>query len=292
MNVFADINFHTADVGEVSLHYATAGTGEQLVVLLHGFPEFWYSWRHQLRALSGNFTVVAADLRGYNLSGRPTSRNDYTTEKISRDVIGLVRELGHNDAHIVGHDWGAAIAWNIAAHHPGLVRSVTAMQVPPPAIWRRNQSFKQLMASGYMLFFQLPVIPEWILSRNDFALLARSLETTTARAGVFTDEDIRRYKDVWSMPGALTAMLNYYRANVVSRLLRSDGAQNESIKVPTLFIYAEKDAAILPETVAGVGSVVQAEYREHRIPNCGHWVQQEAAEEVNQVLRDFLSTHN
>lgn len=287
MNIDERISFGYADVGEVKLHYATAGNGERLVLLLHGFPEFWYSWRHQLVALSGEFTVVAPDLRGYNLSDKPPNKSDYIIDKLVGDIVGLIQHFGREKAAVIGHDWGASIAWAIAMKKPEVLWKLGALQVPPIPIWRRNQTAKQFFASWYMFFFQIPALPEFLFRQNDYAALAKSLRETTASPGVFTDEEIAEYKKAWSQPGATTAMLNYYRANILKRMFGKK-AMPPKIDVPTLFIYGEKDTAVLPATVAGVGDMIAGPYREHRIPNSGHWVQQEARDEVTDILRNFL----
>ena len=283
-----EIEFDYAQIGDVNLHYAKAGDGAKLVVLLHGFPEFWYSWRHQLANLGDEFTVIAPDMRGYNLSDKPTRVEDYRIEKLVDDVIGLIHYFGRRTAAVVGHDWGAAVAWATAQKYPEHVSRVAALQVPPVEIWRKNQSFKQFLASWYMFFFQIPRLPEWFLSRNDFAKLAGSLKNTTAERDVFTPEILAEYKKAWREPFALEAMVNYYRANLVQRVFSNSAGENK-IRVPTLFIYGEKDFAVLPETVKGVGDFIDAEYEEFRIPNAGHWVQQEASRDVTEVLRDFLA---
>ncbi len=284
----SEITFDYAQIGAVKLHYAIAGKGgEKLVVLLHGFPEFWYSWRRQLVDLSDEYTVVAPDLRGYNLSDKPKDVADYHTDKLVDDVCGLIGHLGYEKAAIVGHDWGAAVAWAIAENNPEYVSKLCALQVPPISVWQKNQTFKQLAASWYMFFFKLPFLPEWLLSRNDYALLANSLQTTTAEPNVFSRADIAEYKKAWRETDRLNSLLNYYRANLRDRLFSKDRAARK-IKVPTLFIYGEKDSAVLPETVKGVGEAVDAPYSEIRIPDSGHWVQQEAAEVVTDSLREFL----
>jgi pimeloyl-ACP methyl ester carboxylesterase len=284
----SDFRLEYAQIGSVKLHYAAAGNGERLVVLLHGFPEFWYSWRHQIAALSGEYTVVAPDMRGYNLSDKPPSVEDYQIDNLADDVIGLIGHLGFANAAVVGHDWGASVAWSIAQKHPEYVWKLCAMQVPPIAVWKKNQTFQQFLASWYMFFFQIPALPEWLISRSDFKMLAEALKKSTAEPVVFTDENIARYKESWREPQALTSALNYYRANILKGIFGSRPME-EKIKVPTLFIYGEKDTAVLPETVAGVGEYVDAPFSEIRIPDAGHWIQQEAAEVVNDSLREFLS---
>ncbi|HEY0460477.1 MAG TPA: alpha/beta hydrolase [Pyrinomonadaceae bacterium] len=283
----SEIQFDYAQIGGVKLHYAKAGNGEQLVLCLHGFPEFWYSWRHQLTGLSDEFTVVAPDLRGYNWSDKPSSVADYKLDKLVDDCLGLIRHFGHEKAAIVAHDWGAAIAWSLAEHYPEAVSKLVCMQVPPPSVWRKNLTFRQALASWYMLFFQIPALPEWILSQNDFVIGEKLFRDAAANPAVFSDEDIAKYKESWREPGALTAAINYYRANALDKFFQS--REIVKIKVPTLFIYGEKDTAILPETVQNVKEAVDAHYEEVRVPDSGHWVQQEAAEAVNDTLREFLS---
>ncbi len=294
------IRFDYVQVGDVRLHYAEHGAGEKLVVLLHGFPECWYSWRHQLTAFGEGFRVVAPDLRGYNLSDKPPHVRDYKLSKLVDDVTGLINRLGHEEAIIVGHDWGAAVAWETARKYPRYVRKLAALQVPPAAAWRRNMTFAQALCSWYMLFFQLPRIPEWWLARDDFRELARMFRTTAWRRGTFTEHDIEVYKNAFRREGALTAAVNYYRANIPSLFLPEkkrrienaplfEDASDHRIRVPTLFIYGERDFAILPSTVAGVGDYVDAPHREVRIATAGHWVQQEAVAEVNAALRSFVA---
>lgn len=282
-----NIKFDYAQIGGVKLHYSTAGAGEPLVVLLHGFPEFWYSWRHQITALSDEYTVVAPDMRGYNLSDKPTKVSDYEIDKIVDDITGLIRHFGREDAAVVGHDWGGSVAWALAQKYPEYVRKLAALQTPPISVWKKNLTFKQLLASWYMFFFQIPVLPEFIFKLNDYAALENALKNSTAEKNVFTDRDIAEYKKAWSEPFALTAMLNYYRANVLKGLFAKTENQPK-IKVPTVFIYGERDKAILPETVKGVGAAVDAPYEEFHIPTSAHWVQQEAQEAVTEILREFL----
>lgn len=286
-----------ASVNGLRLHYAESGSGEDLVILLHGFPEFWYSWRHQLAALGGQYHVVAPDLRGYNLSDKPPRVEDYQLDVMVSDVIGLIDYFGAGKAAIVGHDWGAGLAWAIAQRHPERVSKLAVMQVPPAAAWRANMSVRQLLRSWYMFFFQLPRVPEWLIGRNNFAALDRVFKDQVARAGSFTDEDIEKYKAALREPAALTAAVNYYRANVFRLMRRKPGAKSAGaaplerdgrIRVPTLFIFGEQDSAILPQTVRGVANYINAPYREVRIPDCSHWVQNEAPEEVNTALLEFL----
>ena len=281
------ISLEFAQIGDVRLHYAKAGTGEKLVVLLHGFPEFWYCWRNQLEDLSDEYTVVAPDLRGYNLSEKPGRVEDYRIEKLVADVANLIEHFGRRRAFVVGHDWGALVAWAFAQRRREMVEKLAALQVPPPAAWRANFTLKQLRASWYMFFFQIPAVPEWLLSLNDYDFLTRTLKSLS-RQRVFDQADFAAYKKSWSQPFALTGAINYYRANVFQNLFTKQSSRGK-IKVPTLFIYGEGEKAIVHETARGVERFVEAPYSELRIPNAGHWVQQEAATEVNQALRKFFA---
>jgi len=286
-----EIRHGYAQVGDVRLHYAECGEGERLVLLLHGFPECWYSWRHQLKALGARFRVVAPDLRGYNLSDKPGRVEDYEMKRLVDDVTGLIRHFGAREAAVVGHDWGGAVAWAVAQYFPDYVWKLAALQTPPPAVWGKNLTLKQLMRSWYMFFFQIPSVPEWWIKRDDFAGLGKTLRATS-HPGTFTDEDIQVLKSALREPGALTGGINYYRANLRSFLSRGFGAKeirrHERVRVPTLFIYGERDFAILPETVAGVGDYVDAPYTELRLGRSNHWVQQESPAEVNAALLSFL----
>ncbi|MDT4894990.1 MAG: epoxide hydrolase 4 [Acidobacteriota bacterium] len=294
INLDSSIRHGYAQIGGVRLHYAERGSGGRLVILLHGFPECWYSWRHQLMALGESYTVVAPDMRGYNLSDKPARVEDYKINLLVDDVLGLVRHFGREQAAIVGHDWGAGVSWAVAQMHPEYVWKLVAMQVPPMAAWRANMTLRQALRSWYMLFFQLPRLPEWLMSAKDYAFVERIFKKTVARPGTFTDTDIAIYKKALHEPGALTAAINYYRANAFSLFLKrsrgQEGISDGRIRVPTLFIYGEQDHAIVPETVRDVKSYIDAPYREVRIKQSAHWVQNEAVEEVNAALQSFLAS--
>jgi pimeloyl-ACP methyl ester carboxylesterase len=282
-----------AQIGDLRLHYAECGAGnDDLVLLLHGFPEFWYSWRHQLPVLGERYHVVAPDMRGYNLSDKPPRVEDYRIEFLVADVLGLIKHFGKSQAAIVAHDWGAGVAWAVAQRYPEAVSKLAALQVPMPVAWRDNMTLRQFLSSWYMFFFQLPRLPEWWASRNDFARVERMYRETIVRPGAFTDEDIAVYKDALRQPGALTSSLNYYRANVFRSLMRGGTETPKDadgrIRVPTLFIYGEQDIAVIPSTVRNLGRFINASYRELRIPDSGHWVQNEAIDEVNNALLEFL----
>ncbi|MFN2433468.1 MAG: alpha/beta fold hydrolase [Gemmatimonadota bacterium] len=275
-----------ARVGDVSLHYAESGSAPALVVLLHGFPECWFSWRHQLVALGEQFHVVAPDLRGYNLSERPIGRAAYRLEALARDILGLMEHFGSVRAAVVGHDWGAVLAWHLALRHPARVSRVAALQVPPPTVWRRNFHWRQAARSAYLLAFQVPGVAERLLAARDYALLRRMLRRSSPR-GTFSAGDLGVYASAWRRPGALTAGLSYYRANL-SSLARP--ASDARVRVPSLFLYGERDPWILPATVRGTAATIAAPYTEVRFPRAGHWLQLEEPGPVTAALREFLAT--
>ena len=288
-----EIEHDYAQLPDVRLHYAQCGSEQNdLVILLHGFPECWYSWRHQLPLLGERYHAVAPDMRGYNLSDKPAGKQNYDIDLLVKDVVNLIHYFGKQKAAIVAHDWGAGVAWAVAKRHPEVMTKLVAMQVPPPGCWRANFTVKQMLASWYMFFFQLPKIPEAWAAANDFARVDKMFRETSVRAGAFTPEDIAVYKEALRQPGALTATVNYYRANVFKSFFRGgvETPNDGKVRVPTLFIYGEQDMAVLPATVRNLKRFVDASYRELRIADSGHWVQNEAVAEVNQALLDFLNS--
>jgi pimeloyl-ACP methyl ester carboxylesterase len=274
-----------AALPDVNLHYVEAGEGP-LVVLLHGFPEFWYSWRHQIPALvRDGYRVVAPDMRGYNTSEKPEGVDAYHIDRLADDVADFIEERGEESAHVVGHDWGAAVAWHLAGRHPDRLERLTIMNVPHPKTmltWLKTP--RQLLKSWYMFFFQLPWVPEALIRAGDFAYARKVFQRATVRRGAFTDEDIERYIAAYKEPGALTAMINYYRAAA-----RHVGGVGEwpVIDAPTLVIWGEQDVALRVEMAQPPGELVP-NARVERLPDASHWVQVDRPSKVNSLLVDFL----
>jgi pimeloyl-ACP methyl ester carboxylesterase len=274
--------------GGVRLHYVETGPSDgPLVVLLHGFPEFWYSWRRQLPALAAaGFRVVAPDMRGYNLSDRPRDWRLYDAESLAGDIAGLIGQLGVDRAHVVGHDWGAAVAYYTATFRPDAVDRLAILNVPHPArMLAAFRTVRQLRKSWYMFFFQIPGLPERLIARDDYALGKRSLRAGAA-PGTFSDEDLERYVEAWSQPGALTGMINYYRAALRQSPRRAQ-SRMRPIAAPTLVIWGERDAYLGAELAEPEPRWVP-DVRVERIPEASHWVQHEAPERVNELLVEFL----
>jgi pimeloyl-ACP methyl ester carboxylesterase len=200
----------------VTLHTVLAGTEDGApVILLHGFPEFWYGWRHQIPYLAERgCRVIAPDQRGYNLSDKPRGVNAYRISELARDITGLIDTLGYERVTLIGHDWGAAVAWWVATQYPERLNKLVILNVPYPTLMNKvylEGNFRQFMKSWYVFFFQIPVLPEALLSARNYRAMERSLYTS-GKPGTFASEDIHQYKQAWSQPGALTAMLNWYRA--------------------------------------------------------------------------------
>jgi epoxide hydrolase 4 len=270
-------------VNGVRLHRVEAGAGPP-VVLLHGFPEFWWGWRRQLPALAqAGFRAVAPDLRGYNFSEKPSGIAAYRAEALAADVAALIRALGVERAHLVGHDWGGVVAWYVAMLHPERVDRLVVMNAPHPAAFRRAlRRGPQALRSWYAAFFQLPSLPEAALRAGRFRLLGRVFAAGAGRRGVFTEEEIARYREAAARPGALTAMLNYYRAAV-----RFPRPPTRRILHPALLVWGERDRALGVELTRGLEPWVP-HLRVERLPEAGHWVQHEAPERVNALLTGFL----
>jgi pimeloyl-ACP methyl ester carboxylesterase len=283
----SDLVHGYADVGGgVRLHYVEAGSGP-LLVLLHGFPEFWYSWRRQIPALAAaGFHVVAPDMRGYNLSDKPTGWRSYRLEALAGDIAGLIRHFGDAPAYVAGHDWGAVVAYGVAMQHPGLVRRLAILNVPhPERMLHGFRTARQLRKSWYMFFFQIPGLPEALLRREDFAFAKRSLRADSRES--FSDADLQRYTEAWSQPGALTAMLDYYRAALRSSP-RATLKRLRPIQAPTLVIWGERDRHLGAELATPLPEWVP-DLRVEWLPQATHWVQHEEPARVNELLAGFFA---
>ncbi len=271
------------NVGDVHLHIAEAGPADgPLVVFLHGFPEFWWSWRHQLDAFAAaGFRAVAPDLRGYHLSDKPAGVRAYEVEALAGDVAGLIRALGRTEATIVGHDWGAVVAWTFAMLHGAMTTRLAILNVPHPlAMLRGMRTGRQLRKSWYIFFFQLPRLPEWAITRSDFAFIRH----TFAGDGV-PDADIARYVDALRQPGAVQSAVNYYRATI-RRSVAGRMAAITPITVPVLVIWGDRDRYLGSELADPPADLVPHARVVH-LPEASHWVQTAAPAQVNALLLDF-----
>lgn len=268
----------------IRLHYVTQGTGP-LMLMLHGFPEFWYSWRHVIPEFAKDHKVVALDLRGYNDSDKPEETSAYVMSEFVKDVEGVIRGLGYDRCILVGHDWGGAIAWNFAYDYAEMVDRLIILNLPHPAKFAEGlRTPQQLLRSWYMFFFQVPFVPETLIQLNDFQILEQAFRGMAVDKSMITDADIEAYKNAFAKRGALTAAINYYR-NIFQQgiIERSWGVLN----IPTLMIWGENDTALGKELTDGTEQYVR-DFRIQYIPNCSHWVQQEQPDLVNQYIREFL----
>ena len=267
-----------AEVNGLRLHYVTAGAGP-LVVLLHGFPEFWYSWRHQIPALAAaGFRVLAPDMRGYNLSDKPAGIGSYRVEALVGDLVGLIRHVDEPRAHVVGHDWGGVVAWYAAMLQPEVVAKLVVINAPHPVAFARElRRSTQALRSWYAGFFQLPWLPEAIWRLGGRVLLRRALPRPA-----FSDGDIRQYTEALHRPGALTATINYYRAAV-----RYPPPRPRRISAPTLLLWGDRDPFLVQGLTRDLEELVPGIRVEH-LPDVNHWVQNISPERVNRALVEFL----
>ena len=275
-----------AQVGDVTLHYVEAGEGP-LVVLLHGFPEFSFGWRKQIPALAAaGFHVVAPDLRGYNLSSRPSHIKDYAGAKLADDISRLIRELGYESAMLVGHDWGGTVAWTVAMNHPEVVERLAILDAAHPRKLQKGLfNPRQLLRSWYFFFFVLPWLPERIVRARRFRFFRHFLRDASP---AYTPAEIDRYVEAWSQPGALKGMIDYYRYSVLTPPWKAWNAIRP-ISAPTLVIWGQRDRYLGRKLAQPEHHDVPNLDRVERLPNASHWVHHDEAERVNELLVDFFT---
>lgn len=268
------------------LHAVAAGPQDGLVVLLlHGFPEFWYGWRRQIEPLAAaGFRVIVPDQRGYNLSSKPSGVAAYALTELVSDVIAIADQLGQQRIFLAGHDWGAAVAWSTALLHPRRIAKLVVLNVPHPSVMRKFLSThpRQFLRSWYMFFFQLPWLPEALFSAFHFRVGSRAL-LRSSRPGTFSPEDLAQYRNAWSQPGALTAMINWYRALFRTRVK----FQDKTVRVPTRILWGERDDFLLTEMAhESLRYCTDAEL--FTFANATHWLQHEEPARVSELLIDFF----
>lgn len=285
------MNFETAfiETNGIRLHVIKAGPENgQPVFLLHGFPEFWYGWRAQIPALAkAGYRVIVPDQRGYHLSDKPKGVRSYRMGMLVADVLGLMDALGYEKANLVGHDWGAEVAWEVAIRHPERLHKLAILNAPHPAVLRKflfHGDLDQLRRSWYVFAFQIPWLPEYFLRKKDWRNMVRSLRGS-GKIHTFTNDDIAKYKEAWSQPGALTAMINWYRAAARYRR-KSKGTQ--TVNIPTLMLWGMKDVALSQRMVRpSIDYCTNGKL--HFFEDATHWVQHDEAIAVNQLLIEFLA---
>ncbi len=271
----------------IKLNVVQAGpVNGPLVILLHGFPEFWRSWAKQIGPLAdAGLRVWVPDQRGYNLSDKPKGLSAYRIDTLAKDVLGLIEASGSEVACLAGHDWGAAVAWWTAMHYPEKLKRLAILNVPHPAVMMRRiwADPAQLRKSWYIFFFQLPFLPEALIRRDDWAFAVRSLKGSSRR-GTFDDEDIRQYRLAWGQKDAFRSMLNWYRAMLQRR---PELPASSRIQVPALMIWGVKDR-FLGRELAQPSLDLCDDGRLVFFEQATHWVQHEEPEKVNELLIDFF----
>jgi len=295
IQVTKDIEFNFIEANGIRIHTAQYGPVDgPLVLLLHGFPEYWRAWIKQIEPLAeAGFRVVVPDQRGYNLSDKPKGVEAYRIGTLAADVVGLIDALGREKAMLAGHDWGAAVAWQTAIQYPQRLEKLAILNVPHPAVMMRTlqKSLRQILKSWYIFYFQIPFLPEWIMSRGNYAPMRRMMKASSGH-DTFSEADLDHYVQAWSQPGALTAMLNWYRA-VFRQAMRSLSRDEKQpsvrrVQVPTLMLWGVKDIA-LSRQMAQPSIELCDQGRLIFFENATHWVQHDEPDGVTQILVSFFS---
>ena len=289
-----ELRYQRVAANGIDFNVAVAGGGTRLALCLHGFPENSFSWRHQLPLLARlGYRVWAPDLRGYGASSRPVGVDAYTLENLKADVAALIEASGASEVLLIGHDWGALIAWHYAMSGRIAIARLIIMNVPHPALAARGlRTVRQMRKSWYIFFFQIPRLPEWALARRGYRMIGRLFRGMAVDKSRFPDEVLKVYQDAAAQPGALTAMINYYRALMrgrnAGRMRYPHTIHLHTIQVPTLMLWGEVDAALGKELTYGTDQYV-SDLTLRYLPNVSHWVQQEAPETVNTMIEAWLA---
>ena len=285
-DVGIDLREGYAEVGDQKLHYVEAGEGP-LVVLLHGFPEFWYGWRRQIEPLAAaGFRVVAPDTRGINLSSKPDGFKEYGVDLLAGDISGLIEERGAESAFLVGHDWGGSIAWTVAMNHPEVVDRLAILNAAHPR--KLSEGLKhpsQLAKSWYFFFFATPGLPEEVVQLRDWHFFRHFLHDANPP---YTPDELDRYIEAWSQEGAAAGMINYYRASV-RQSQKEAAAKLRPISAQTLVVWGEGDSYLGSNLAEPDRDDVPNLDCVERLPDASHWVHHDEAERVNDLLIDFFA---
>lgn len=281
---------HFIEVGDLFLHTLVAGPEDgPLAVLLHGFPEHWVSWRKQIPVLAqAGYRVIVPDQRGYNRSDKPSGIRPYRVDALTQDIANLIEHFGWETAVIIAHDWGGSVAWQFAADYPEMVDKLIVMNTPHPKAMGREfrKGWEQRLKSWYMLFFQIPWLPEFLFTLDPRQAAQRSFQEMTIQSDAFSDEDVQMIAVAMSQPRAMSSMINWYRA------IRYQPAKKAAyIPAPTLLIWGEQDFALSKSLTYDLEKWVPKIQR-HYVPNSGHWVQNEAPKAVNNAILTFLQQPN
>jgi pimeloyl-ACP methyl ester carboxylesterase len=289
--ICSPLEFRVCHINGIALHVVLAGPARgKPLLFLHGFPEFWFAWRHQIdHFVSSGYRVIIPDQRGYNLSDKPAGIASYSIDLLAKDVVGLLDSVTDSKAFVVGHDWGAGVAWYLAARYSERVSRAAILSGPHPRVFIMNLIINpaQLRKSLYSLFFQLPWLPERILRRRDWAALVRALRDTSP-PGVFSDGDLEQYKKSWATKDALTAMLNWYRAAILHPSKFALDSKTSRVKLPALVIWGRNDQ-FLDQALARESLLYCDDGHLEIFETATHWVQHEEPAQVNTLLSQFFA---
>jgi pimeloyl-ACP methyl ester carboxylesterase len=283
------IRHERIQAGNLTFHVAACGEGERLALCLHGFPESWFSWRHQLPLLARlGWRAWAPDLRGYGETDRPPRREDYAIELLMDDVANLIDASGARETMLLAHDWGAIIAWYFAMRKLRPLSRLVILNVPHPGpMTREIRRLSQLRRSWYALFFQIPGLPDRLLAARGARAVGDLILRSACDPSRFPPEVLAEFRRAASGPGATTAMLNYYRALFHGGARRQQALGYPRIDTPTLMLWGEEDVALTKQTTVGTAAWV-SDLTLRYLPGVSHWVQQEAPETVNAMLEAWL----
>lgn len=281
------VNFESRriDVGDVTLHVVLAGPSDgPPVVLLHGYPEFWYAWYKQVAALAkAGFRVVAPDQRGYNFSDKPPEVEAYRVDLLAADIANLIDKLGWSNAYVAAHDWGGGVAWQLVLRHPARVRKLVVFDTPHPLVGREIKSSEQTV-NWFRTYFQIPWLPEWSGRLANWRLLTNAMRSSS-RPGAFPEEKLDLYRSAWDHDGAMSTMVNWYRAAYrYPAPIEGEGR----VSVPTLIVAAPHDAYIPGDLTRASLTFLDAG-RLLELKEGSHWVLQEDPSGTSQILADFFA---
>jgi len=280
MTIFNDVEEKYIETNGIKLHTIIAGSGEPLI-LLHGFPDFWYGWKNVILGLKDKFKLIVPDMRGYNLSDKPDGIENYKLEILIEDIKGLSEQLKLGKFTLAGHDWGGMVSWTLAEKYPEILKKLIILNAPHPKIYRKlvTKDVSQKKASRYIKRFYEE--GENFLYEKNFEALQLSVFGTAKKKNAFSDLDKEKYIEAWSQPGALAGAVNYYRAN------RRYEQWSGIINVPTLVIFGMKDIFVLPKVLVGLEDFVK-DLKIVRIENASHWLMHDDPELVNSAIQKFI----
>ena len=283
-----DLRENYIQTNGVRLHVMESGQADgPMVLFLHGFPEFWYAWRKQLPFFAQkDFFAVAPDQRGYNLSDKPEGIASYGINELAKDIAGLIDAYGRKQVYLVGHDWGASVAWWVAIRYPELIKKLVILNVPHPKVMARNvfKNTEQMKRSWYIFFFQIPGAVEKLAAETDYEWVLEMIKTS-ANSGAFTPAELEEYRKAFKKPGAFTAMVNWYRAMIQTE---QEAPADFDVSMPMLLMWGEEDISMLSQ-MADESMAYCKQGKLIKMPGVSHWIQHEQAEKVNSLIEEFIT---